>query len=173
MRLGMLTINALFRKTSLLSLTLPARPPPIHCKKSWRKTPPAWPDVTDSLVRGTENFFDMKIEFIRRVPTMKTEYFDISGILLQLIWRVLTMLTDYFEINGIFLRFSILTGRSFPTIFRQITQNQQLHQRGSNLRPSGLQSVTLPLRHSYMYILSIYYCFVSSFHLRQCYIFLR
>ncbi len=48
-------------------------------KQSWRKTPPAWLDVTNSLVRETENFFDMKIELIRRVPTMKTEYFEISG----------------------------------------------------------------------------------------------
>ncbi len=39
---------------------------PLHCEKSWRKTPPAWPDVTDSLVRGTENFFNMKIKLIRR-----------------------------------------------------------------------------------------------------------
>ncbi len=93
----------------------------LHCKKSWRKTPPGWPDVTNSLVRGTENFFYMQIELIRRVPTMTTEYFDISGIFLLLIWRVLTMLTDYFDINGIFLRFSILTRRSFPTIFRQLS----------------------------------------------------
>ncbi len=49
--------------TQLRSNTIP------HCKKSWRKTPPDWPDVTDSLVRGTENFFNMKIKLIRRVPT--------------------------------------------------------------------------------------------------------
>ncbi len=72
----------------------------LHCKKSWRKTPPAWPDVTDSLVRGTENFFNMKIELIRRVPTTKTEYF---------------------EIIGISRRFFVLPQRSFPTIFRQLS----------------------------------------------------
>jgi hypothetical protein len=65
----------------------------LHCKKSRQKTPPAWPDVTDSLVRGTENFFNMKIELIRRVATMKTEYFEISWIFLRLIWQALTIIS--------------------------------------------------------------------------------
>ncbi len=95
----------------------------IHCKKSWRKTPPAWPDVTDSLVRGTETFFYMKIELIRRVPTMKTKYFEISEIFQRLIWRLLTNMTEFFEINRIFRRFSDLTRRRFPTIFRQLSNN--------------------------------------------------
>ncbi len=118
----------------------------MHCKKSWRKTPSAWPDV--SLVRGTENFFDMKIELIRRVPTIKTEYFDINGIFLQLIWRVLIMLTDYFEINGIFLRFSILTRRSFPTIFRQLSDVLiKINSSTSRARTYDLQGYNLLLCH--------------------------
>jgi hypothetical protein len=139
----------------------------VHCKKSWRKTPPAWPDVTDSLVRGTENFFDMKIELIRWVPTMKTEYIDISGIFLQLIWRVLRMPTDYFEINGIFLRFSILTRRSFPTIFRQLSDELiKINSSTSGIRPTICwvtiwYSTTVPLLHVlWWYILLI--LFVST-----------
>ncbi len=88
-----------------------------HCKKSWRKTPPAWPDVTDSLVRGTENFFDMKIKVIRRVPTTKTEYF---------------------EIIGISRRFFVLTGRSFPTIFRQLPTNESV----PKAAPPGIDPTT-------------------------------
>ncbi len=120
----------------------------LHCKKSWRKTPPAWPDVTDSLVRGTENFFDMKIKLIRRVPTMKREYFEISEIFLQWIWRVETMLTEYFEINEIFLRFFVLTWRSFPTIFRQLS-DEWIKIKSSTImtRTSFLQDYNLPLYH--------------------------
>jgi hypothetical protein len=91
----------------------------MHCKKSWRKTPPAWPDVTDSLVSGTENFFYMKIKLIRPVPTTKTEYFETIEIFLQLIRPILTITTEYFEISGIFRRFSDRMQRSFPSAFRQ------------------------------------------------------
>jgi hypothetical protein len=100
----------------------------LHCKKSWRKTPPAWSDVKDSLVRGTENFFDMKIEVIRQVLTTKTEYF---------------------KIIGISRRFFVPTRRSFPTIFRQLSDqwiNTKSSNRDSIPRTSGLQSTTLPLR---------------------------
>ncbi len=90
----------------------------IHCEKSWRKTPPAWPDVTDSLVRGTENFFDMKIELIRRVPTTKTEYF---------------------EIIGISRRFFVLPLRSFSTIFRQLSDEWIIKSSTSNLDPMSLR----------------------------------
>jgi hypothetical protein len=55
---------------------------------------------------------------------MMTEYFEISGIFLQLIWRVLTILTEHFEIGGIFQRVFVLTRRSFPTIFRQLSDNK-------------------------------------------------
>jgi len=132
----------------------------VHCKKSWRKTPPAWPDVTDSLVRGTENFFYMKIELIRRVPTMKTEYFEISEIFLRLIWRVLTIMTEYFEISGIFRRFLISREgvfRQFSVSFPTINQNQKQHHLGSILCPTGLQSSTLPLRHTFLTYLIIFF----------------
>ncbi len=89
--------------------------PKIHWKKSWRKTPPAWPDVTDSLVRGTENFFDMKIELIRRVPTTKTEYF---------------------EIIGISRRFFVLPRRSFPTLFRHLSDELIIKNSTSGTRPT-------------------------------------
>ncbi len=124
----------------------------LHCEKSWRKTPPAWPDVTNSLVRGTENFFYMKIELNRRVPTMKTEYFEISEIFLRLIWRVLTIMTEYFEISGIFRQFLISREgvfRQFSVSFPTINQNQRQQHQGSIFRPSGSQSTTLPLRHTH------------------------
>ncbi len=89
-----------------------------HCKKSWRKTPPAWPDVTDSLVRGTENFFNMKIELTRWVPTTKTEYFEIIGISR---W------------------FFVLPQRSFPTIFRQLSDEWIIKSRTSGTWSSILQ----------------------------------
>ncbi len=89
-----------------------------HCKKSWRKTPPAWPDVTDSLVRGTENFFDMKIALIRRVSTKKTEYF---------------------EIIGISRRFFVLPRRSFPTIFRQLSDEWIIKSSTSGTRSHDLE----------------------------------
>jgi hypothetical protein len=88
-----------------------------HCKKSWWKTPPAWPDVTDSLVRGMENFFDMKIKLIWRAPTTKTEYF---------------------EIIGISQRFFVLTRRSFLTIFRQLPTNESI----SKAAPPGFDPTT-------------------------------
>ncbi len=109
-------------QSALLAVVLwgpPAAPPPYTVKKVDEKLQPAWPDVTDSLVRGMENFFDMEIELIRRVPTMKTEYLEIREIFLQLIWRVSTIKTEYFEIGWIFRRFFDITRRSFPTIFRQ------------------------------------------------------
>ena len=90
----------------------------LHWKKSWRKTPPAWPDVTDSLVRGTENFFNMKIELIRRVPTMKTEYFEIIGISR---W------------------FFVLPRRSFPTIFHQLSDEWIIKSSTSGTRPTSFR----------------------------------
>ncbi len=89
----------------------------LHWKKSWRKTLPARPDVTDSLVRGTENFFDMKIKLIRLVPTTKAEYF---------------------ESIGISRRFFVLTRRSFPTIFRQLPTNESI----SKVAPPGFDPTT-------------------------------
>jgi hypothetical protein len=135
--------------------------PFVHCKKSWRKTPPGWPDVTDSLVRGTEHFFNMQIKLIRRTPMMMTEYFEISGIFLQIIWRVLTMMTEYFEISGNFLRFPVPMRKSFQQFSvnfpaEKRNQNHNQHQRDSNLRPSGLQPTTLPLRHTHF--LSVNVC---------------
>ncbi len=98
----------------------------LHCEKSWWKTPPAWPDVTDSLVRGTENFFDMKIELIRRVPTTKTEYF---------------------EIIGISCRFFVLQRRSFPTIFRQLSDEWIIKSSTSETRSHVLQGYNPLLYH--------------------------
>jgi hypothetical protein len=53
-----------------------------------------------SSIRGTEHFFDMQIELIRRVPTMKMKYFEAQ-------WNFPTVF--------------VLTRRSFPTIFRQLS----------------------------------------------------
>ncbi len=121
----------------------------------------------------------MKIELIRRVPTMKTEYFDISGIFLQLFWRVLKMLTDYFEINGIFLRFSILTRRSFPTIFRQLSDELiKINSSTSGIRTYDLLGYNLILYHcatltctSVLY--TTYFVRQYSVYLRQYCSFLR
>ncbi len=95
----------------------------MQCKKSWRKTAPAWPDVTDSLVRGTKNFFDMKIELIRRVPTTKTEYL---------------------EIIGISRRFFVLPRRSFTTIFRQLS-DEWIIKTSTNGTRSNILQVDNPL----------------------------
>ncbi len=46
-----------------------------HCKKNWRKTPPAWPDDAVLKYQG-DGFFDELIKLIRRVPTMKSEYIE-------------------------------------------------------------------------------------------------
>ncbi len=99
---------------------------PLHWKKSWQKTPPAWPDVTDSLVRGTENFFDMKIELIRRVPTTKTEYFEIIGISR---W------------------FFVLPRRSFLTIFHQLSDEWIIKSSSSGTRSHDLQDYNPLLYH--------------------------
>jgi hypothetical protein len=98
----------------------------VHWKKSWRKTPPAWPDVTDSLVRGTENFFDLKVELIRRVPTTKTEYF---------------------EIIGISRRFFVLPRRSFTTIFHQLSDEWIINSSSSGTRSHALQGYNPLLYH--------------------------
>ncbi len=98
----------------------------IHCKKSWWKTPPAWSDVTDSLVRGTKNFFDMKIELIRRDPTTKTEYFEIIGISR---W------------------FFVLPWRSFQTIFRQLSNEWNIKSSTSGTRFHVIQGYNSLLYH--------------------------
>ncbi len=98
----------------------------IHCEKSWRKTPPAWPDVPDSLVRGTENFFNMKIKLIRRRRrniSKSSEFPD--GFL--------------FAREGVFRQFSV----NFPT-----HESSKASPTDSIPHPSGLQSTTLPLRHT-------------------------
>jgi hypothetical protein len=53
-----------------------------------------------SSIMGTEHFFDMQIELIRRVPTMKAEYFEEQ-------WNFPTVF--------------VLAGRNFSTIFRQLS----------------------------------------------------
>ncbi len=53
-----------------------------------------------SSIRGTEHFFYMLIELIRRFPTMKMDYFEAQ-------WNFPTVF--------------VLTHRSFPTIFRQLS----------------------------------------------------
>ncbi len=91
---------------------------------------------------------------------MKTEYFEISEIFLRLIWRVLTIMTEYFEIGGIFRRFlNSRKGvfRQFSVSFPTINQNQKHHYLGSILCPSGLQSSTLPLPHTYFIYLVIFF----------------
>jgi hypothetical protein len=151
-----------------------------HCKKSWRKTPPAWQDVTDSLVRGTENFFFMKIELIRPVQTMKTEYFEISGIFLRLIWRVLTIMMEYFKISGIFRRFLISREgvfRQFSVSFPTINENSSNTKARSFVLQGGkaiYDSTTAP--HSLCALINF---FTSAFLRQNCdklrhnYIFLR
>ncbi len=128
----------------------------VHCKKSWRKTPPAWPDVTDSLVRGTENFFDMKIELIRRVPTTKTEYFEISRIS---------------------RRFFVLPRRSFPTIFRQLSDEWIIKSSTSGTQSHVLQGYNPLLYHCATLPLSktVWLTFPSSVlvYFRQYCVFLR
>ncbi len=53
-----------------------------------------------SSIRGTEHLFDMQIELIRWVPTIKTEYFEAQ-------WNFPTVFVP--------------TRRNFPTIFRQLS----------------------------------------------------
>jgi hypothetical protein len=58
------------------------------------------------------------------------------------------MLTDYFKINGLFLRFSILTRRSFPTIFRQLSDELiKINSSTSAARTYDLQGYSLLLYH--------------------------
>jgi hypothetical protein len=58
------------------------------------------------------------------------------------------MVTDYFENNGLFLRFSILTQRSFPTIFRQLSDELiKINSSTSASRTYDLQSYNLLLYH--------------------------
>ncbi len=114
----------------------------IHWKKSWRKTQPAWPDVTDSLVRGTENYFNMKIELIRRVPTTKTEYF---------------------EIIGISQRFFVLPRRSFPTIFRQLSDEWIIKSSSSGTWSHVLQGYN-PLLYHCATLLYVNLCDSTNFY---------
>ncbi len=65
----------------------------------------------------------MKIKLIRRVPTMKTEYF---------------------EIIGISRRFFVLPQRSFPTIFRQLS-NKWIIKSGTSGTRSHILQVYNPL----------------------------
>jgi len=87
-----------------------------------------------SSIRGTEHFFYMLIELIRRFVMMKM---------------------DYFEAQWNFPIVFVLMHRSFPTIFLHLSdawiKNQiKHHHRGSNLCPSWFQSATIPLPNSYM-----------------------
>jgi hypothetical protein len=72
------------------------------------------------------------------------------------------MLTDYFEINGIFLWYSILMRRSFPTIFRQLSDKLiKNNSSTSKARTYDLQNYNLLLLHiinCYLLLLS----FVST-----------
>jgi len=58
-----------------------------------------------SSIRGMEHFFDMQIELTRRLPTMKTKYFDAQGCSAEFFYR--------FPLSpgGVFRRFSV----NFPT----------------------------------------------------------
>ncbi len=104
--------------------------------------------------KGDGKLFNLKIEFIWRVPTMKKEYFEISKMFLQLIWRVSAIMTEIFQnqrnFPGIFRRFSDLTWRSFPTIFRQLSDNESKSKAAlPGLEPMSLRintcySTTLP-----------------------------
>jgi hypothetical protein len=114
----------------------------IHCKKSWWKTPPACPDVTDSLVRGTENFFDMKIKLIRRVSTTKMKYFEIIGISR---W------------------FFVLTQRSFPTVFRQLLTNETI----SKAAPPGIDPTTFRVTIYYSTLSLCYFLWQHTLFLAQ------
>jgi hypothetical protein len=118
------------------------------------------------------------------------EYFEISGIFLQLIWRILTILTEHFDVSRIFQRFSVLMLRSFPTIFRQLS-DRNLKSKAAVLgldpptfRITTLYSTTAP--HS-LYVseslsaisypspvnaLLCQHC-VNCVYLRQCCVFLR
>ncbi len=77
----------------------------LHCKKSWRKTPPAWPDDAVTNIRGMEHFFDMQIELIQRFPTIKTKYFDAQGCSAEFFNRF------PMSCNTVFWQFSV----TFPT----------------------------------------------------------
>ncbi len=125
-------------------------------KKSWRKTPPAWPDVTDSLVRGTENFSNMKIELIRRISTTKTKF------------------RNHPNFPTVFCSPAEEFSDNFPSTFRRMN-HQKHHQRDSIPHPSGLQSTTLPLRHTlflWQYVTALGFTFSVLVYLRQYCVFL-
>jgi hypothetical protein len=103
---------------------------------------------------------------------MMTEYLEISGIFLHLIRRVLTILTEHFEIGRIFQRVFVLMRRSFPTIFRQLSDNKSKSKPAlpgldpTSSRITTCYSTTAP--HS----LYIFDC-VNCFYVRHCCVFLR
>ncbi len=83
----------------------------IHCKKSWRKAPPAWPDDAVLKYQGDGEFIDRQSEVFRRVTTMRIKYFDAH-------WPSVEF-PDGFPVSwkGEFYR--VKRQWNFPTVFRQ------------------------------------------------------
>ncbi len=116
-----------------------------HCKKSWRKTPPAWPD--DAVLK-----YQGDVILFRHADQVNPTSSDDEDGIFRGHWH------------------SAEFSDNFPTTFRQLSvnfptnENQKCHNRGSNLNPSGSHSSTLPLRHINLllkcmssFIRSVYY----------------
>jgi hypothetical protein len=84
----------------------------------------------------------------------------------------LTILTENFEIGGIFQRVFVLTRRSFPTIFRQLSDNKSK----SKAAVPGLDPMSSRITTCYSttapHSLYMFGC-VNCFYLRHCCVFLR
>ncbi len=114
---------------------------PPHCKKSWRKTPPAWPDDAVLKYHGDGALF---WHADRVNPTSSDDEGGIFRRAMELSYGFCSRRKEFFD--------------NFPSTFRRMKQNRKQQQHwGSNLRSSGLQVTTLPLRHS-----SFIFCMFAS-----------
>ncbi len=102
----------------------------LHCKKSWRKTSPAWPDDAVLKYQGDGTLF----RYADQVNP--TSSYEEDGILRRH-WHS-AKFSDNFP--STFRPFSI----NFPT--KESKSNW--HQREANPHPSWLHSYTIPLRHT-------------------------
>ncbi len=105
----------------------------LHCKKSWRKTPPAWPDDAVLKYQGDGTLF---WHADRVNPTSSDNEDEIFRSAMELSYGFFSHAKEFSD--------------NFPSTFRRMNPNPKQYHRGSNLQISGFQSNTLPLRHSYL-----------------------
>ncbi len=115
-----------------------------HCKKSWRKTSPAWPDDAVLKYQGDGTLF-------RHADQVNpTSSYEEDGIF-QRHWHSGKFSDNFLSTLTIFRQLSDhspSTFRPFSVNFPTKESKSNWHQRGANPYPSWLHSSTLPLHHT-------------------------